>query len=149
MLAEATGSKRTAGKKMPERKRIGLREVRALKAGEQIWDASVTGFHARKQKDSVTYLLFYRTGGRQRWYTIGRHGAPWTPNEAREEARRVLGEVAKGNDPAANRKASRKAVTVQELCDRYWQDVTTGRWLTRGGRPKKKSTLESDIGRIE
>lgn len=79
---------------MRQRKRIGLREVRALKPGEQVWDAAVPGFHARRQKDAVAYVLFYRTPeGRQRWHTIGRHGAPWTPEAAREEAQRLLGEI--------------------------------------------------------
>ena len=62
---------------MTEKKRIGLREVRALKSGETIWDAAVTGFHARRQQGvAVTYSVFYRTKeGRQRWQKIGRHGA--------------------------------------------------------------------------
>jgi hypothetical protein len=43
---------------MNERKRIGLREVRALGPGQIIWDAAVTGFAARRQKGAaVTYLL--------------------------------------------------------------------------------------------
>ena len=33
-----------------ERKRIGLREVRALGPGEEVWDAAVPGFGARRQK---------------------------------------------------------------------------------------------------
>jgi hypothetical protein len=75
---------------MGERKRIGLRDVRALHPGKTIWDAAVPGFGARRQKgDAVAYVLFYRTvAGRQRWQTIDRHGAPWTPEQAREEARR-------------------------------------------------------------
>ena len=83
---------------MAERKRIGLREVRALQPGETVWDGAVPGFGARRQTvDAVAYVLNYRTAeGRQRWHTIGRHGAPWTPDTAREEARRLLGEMAKG-----------------------------------------------------
>ena len=80
------------------------------------------------------------------------HRPPWCAVDARRravEAKRVLGEIAKGGDPAANRKAARNVATVSELCDRYWEDVTKGRLLTRSGRPKKESTLESDIGRIE
>jgi hypothetical protein len=67
------------------RKMIGLREVRALRPGETVWDAAVTGFLARRQKsEAVTYLVFCRTTeGRQRWHTIGRHGAPWTGNTRR------------------------------------------------------------------
>src|SRR5947209_4123691 len=62
--------------------------------------------------DAVAYVLLYRTvGRRQRWYTIGRHGAPWTPDSARAEARRVLGQVAQGADPSANKQVRRHAVT--------------------------------------
>ena len=136
---------------MGERKRIGLRDVRALQPGETIWDAAVPAFGARRQKGAaVAYVIFYRTAeGRQRWQTIGRHGAPWTPEEAREEARRILGGVAQGTDPAAEKQAKRHTVTVAELCKQYLADAEAGRLLVRGGRPKKPLTLASDRGRIE
>jgi integrase len=131
-------------------KRIGLREVRALRPNEIAWDSSCPGFGARRQRDAVTYILKYRTSGsRQRWHAIGRHGAPWTPETARVEARRLLGEVAKGSDPAADRRAARHAVTVGELCDRYLADAETGRLLIRGGRAKKPRTVDGDRGMIE
>jgi integrase len=106
---------------MAERKRIGLREVRALGRGEIIWDAAVPAFGARRQNGpAVAYVLFYRTAeGRQRWHTIGRHGAPWTPETAREEARRILGDVVKGADPSGDRAARRTAPTVAELAERF------------------------------
>ena len=135
---------------MASGKRIGLREVRALTPGGIVWDGAVAGFGARRQRDSVAYILKYRTAdGRQRWHTIGRHGAPWTPDEARDEARRVLGEVVKGTDPAAEKRAKRDALTVAELCQRYLADAEAGRVLVRGGTPKKPGTLEGDRGRIE
>ena len=136
---------------MSERKRIGLREVRALRPGEIVWDTAVTGFAARRQKsDAVSYLVKYRaTGRRQRWHTIGRHGSPWTPESARAEARRILGEVVSGADPAAEKRVARKAATVAELCDAYLADVEAGRLLTRSKAPKKASTLAVDRGRIE
>jgi len=136
---------------MIERKRIGLREVRALQPDQLIWDSAVPGFGARRQKSpSVAYVVFYRTSeGRQRWQTIGRHGAPWTPETAREEAKAILGKVTKGEDPAADKQAKRKAETVNELCDLYWADIESGRLLTRRKAPKKASTLVSDKGRID
>jgi integrase len=136
---------------MAEKKRIGLREVRALKPGETIWDATVIGFHARRQQGmAVTYSVFYRTKeGRQRWQKIGRHGAPWTPEKAREEALRILGIVADGTDPAAEKRVTRNATTVAELCDAYLTDATAGRLLTRSKEPKKASTLAIDKGRVE
>ena len=135
---------------MGERERIGLRKVRALKAGGIAWDAAVPGFGARRQRDTIAYFLKYRTtDGRQRWHTIGRHGAPWTPDTAREEAKRLLGEVVRGTDPAADKHAARHALTVGELCDRYVADVEVGRLLIRGGRTKKPRTQAGDRGMIE
>jgi integrase len=133
------------------RQRLGLRHVRALQPGETIWDESLPGFGARRQRsDAVAYVLFYRTAdGRQRWFTIGRHGAPWTPDTARAEARRLLGEVANNADPAADKRAKRNAKTVAELCDSYLEDAKAGRLLTRRKVPKKASTLAIDVGRIE
>lgn len=136
---------------MAARKRIGLREVRALKPGETVWDSAVAGFAARRQTgDAVAYVLKSRTAeGRQRWHTIGRHGAPWTPDTAREQARLLLGEVAKGRDPAAEKQAQRKAETVADLCDAYWADAEAGRLMTRRRTAKKPSTLRSDKGRLD
>ncbi|EFH12081.1 hypothetical protein ACFFMP_04340 [Pseudoroseomonas cervicalis] len=59
------------------RRRIGLREVRAIGPGEMVWDAAVSGFGIRRQQSAaVSYVLFYRMSeGRQRWITIGRHGS--------------------------------------------------------------------------
>jgi integrase len=87
--------------------------------------------------------------GRQRWHTIGRHGAPWTPDEARREARRILGEVADGGDPAGAKAEARKAETVADLCDDYLEAAEAGRILTRRKAAKKASTLATDKGRIE
>lgn len=136
---------------MAERKRIGLREVRALEPNQEIWDSAVAGFGARRQRsDAVSYVLLYRTAeGRSRRHTIGRHGAPWTPETARDEARRLLGDVAKGEDPAAEKQTKRQAVTVGELCTQYLADADAGRLLVRGGKAKKPLTLASDRGRIE
>lgn len=136
---------------MNERKRIGLKEVRALKTDVIVWDAAVAGFGARRrQSEAVWYFLKYRAGGgRQRWHTIGRHGSPWTPEMARAEAKRLLGEVVKGADPAAEKRETRKAKTVSELCDLYLGEAEAGRLLTRRRTAKKPSTLATDRGRIE
>ena len=136
--------------KMAERKRIGLREVRALGENEDVWDLTVPGFGARRQRsEAVAYGLLYRTAeGRSRRFTIGRHGAPWTPDTAREEARRLLGQVAAGTDPSATKKAKRTAATVAELCNLYLEDADAGRLLTRRGGTKKASTISTDRSRI-
>ncbi len=132
-------------------KRIGLKDIRALKPGEIIWDGAVGGFHARRQKSkTVSYIVVYRTTeGRQRWQTIGRHGSPWTPDTAREAAKRILGCVVDGSDPAAEKQAKRRAASVLELCNLYLADVEAGRLLTRRKTAKKASTIVTDKGRIE
>jgi integrase len=136
---------------MVSNKRIGLREIRKLAPGKVIWDGAIVGFGARRQKsDAISYILIYRTlEGRQRWHTIGRHGSPWTPDTARDEAKRLLGDVAGGTDPAAIKRSKRQAATVAELCDLYLADAEAGRLLTRRQAAKKPSTLSTDRGRIE
>jgi integrase len=131
--------------------RIGVKDVRDLAEGWTLWDTRVSGFCARRRKSTaVFYALKYRTEeGRQRWHTIGRHGAPWTPDTARDEAQRLLSEVVQGKDPAAQKLAKRRASTVAELCDEYLTAAVQGRLLTRRGGNKKESTLATDRSRIE
>ena len=50
---------------------------------------------------------------------------------ARDEARRILGEVAKGGDPAGTKREARQASTIAELCDAYLESCKAGRVLTR------------------
>lgn len=132
------------------RQHIGLRALRAVQPHQKVWDSAVAGFGARRQSGStVSFILVYRTReGRQRTFTIGKHGSPWSPDTARQEARRLLGEVAKGGDPVADKIAGRKAITVAELCRQYLADVEGGRLLTRRRAAKKPSTLVTDRGRI-
>src|ERR1051325_5633826 len=95
------------------RKRIGLREVRSLDLGEIVWDSTIAGFGARRQKGAaITYFGKYRTGeGRQRWQVIGRHGV-LTARQARDRAKAILGDVVNGVDPAAGKESTRKALTI-------------------------------------
>jgi integrase len=121
--------------------KVTKRAVDALVANSAIWDDELPGFGARRRDSSaVFYFLKYRVGARQRWHTIGRHGAPWTAEEARKEALRLLGDVVRGNDPGAQRAADRKAATIDELCELY---------LAEGVATKKPSTVRNDRSRIE
>jgi len=132
-------------------KRIGLRDIRDLAADQEIFDTDVTGFYARRRKGAaISYGVLYRTAaGRSRRFTIGRHGSPWTPDTARQRARLILGDVARGEDPAGDKQAKRHAITVAELCGQYLEDAEAGRLLTRRGKSKRPLTLLSDRGRIE
>jgi integrase len=126
------------------RARIGIREVRALRPNSLLWDTAVIGFGVRRKgSDAVVFFLKCRTrAGRQRWIQIGRFGSPWTPDEARDEARRLLGDIARGEDPAARRQQQRGATTVAQLCDAYLDDAKAGRLM------KKASTIRTDESRV-
>lgn len=104
---------------------ITIRAVQALASGDVLWDGghkeAVRGFGVRRQRDQATYVLKYRVFGRQRFFTIGPHGSPWTPEKARREAKRLLGLVADGKDPAdAKVEASLQAAdTLRKVADHY------------------------------
>jgi integrase len=65
------------------------------------------------------YALKYRAGRLQRIYTLGVHGSPLTPEQARDDAKAALRAVAAGKDPAESKKAAQEALTVAQLIDKY------------------------------
>src|SRR5215813_11138093 len=114
------------------RDKITKRAVDALRPASDgsetvIWDTEVKGFGVRAQRGgSKSYIVHYRAGtGRGaplRKLTIGKHGAPWTPETARKEARRLLGLVEGGTDPAAAKIARKEAPTVADLVERFFSE---------------------------
>ena len=73
-------------------------------------------------------------------------------DQARSEARKILGCVEKGEDPAEEKRRAKvhaltTAGTVDALCDDYMRDALAGK-VTYRGKPKKATTLEIDGGRI-
>ena len=96
--------------------------VNGLEPGNLVWDTKVTGFGIRCQKKARSYVLKYRIGGRQRWYVIGRHGAPWTPKTARDRAKALLGEIASGHDPAAIKEEVKSTPTFAEAARRFMEE---------------------------
>jgi integrase len=102
---------------------VTKRAVDAAKArstDSYLWDRELHGFGLKvTPAGSKVYLVQYQLGGRKgrtRRLTIGRHGEI-TPTFARTEAKRLLGEIAAGRDPACERdktKASKSLATVLE-----------------------------------
>ena len=105
-------------------RRITKRLVDSLKpigADHFVWDDTLIGFGVRVQPTGAkSYIVKYRAGSGRgaptRRVTLGRVGR-LTPDEARALARKTLGAVAHGSDPAALRAAERRASTLRELAD--------------------------------
>jgi len=135
--------------------KVTKRAIDALKPSDRdcyLWDSELTGFGVKvTPRGAKIYLVQYRLGGRKgitRRVTIGRHGVPWTPDSARKEAKRLLGEVAAGKDPADAKQREKDNVTVSQLCDQYLEAAPLI-VLPGKKRPKKASTLVIDRSNIE
>ena len=89
-----------------------------------LWDSKLAGFGLRVEASGTkTFIARYRAdgGGRsapRRFLTIGRFGT-LTAEEARRQAKTVLGAAAKGDDPADERQAKRRERTVRALIELY------------------------------
>lgn len=88
------------------------------------WDDDLVGFGLAVLPSGVkSYVVRYRTAEalRDRRITVGRHGV-LTPDQARAMAREILVAVAKGGDPAGDRREKRKGATMAELFERYLEE---------------------------
>ncbi len=123
--------------------------VDALKPGSRdlfLWDTETKGFGLKvTPKGSKIYVFQYRWLGRKTplKVTLGKHGDPWTPTQARKQAEILRGQVKSGINPRTEAKEAIKAelqsMTVKELCETY---------LLEGCTTKKASTIATDKGRI-
>jgi integrase len=96
-----------------------------------LFDADTAGFGLMvTESGAKSFIIQYRAGrGRnapKRRLTIGRVGSPWTVVTAREEAKRILGSVAHGADPAAERSVARRAAPPADTVMAVAED-----WLAR------------------
>jgi integrase len=133
-----------------------------------IWDDKLTGFGIRVQASGATsYVVKYRAGSGRgaptRRVTIARLGKV-TPDEARDLARKLLGAVAHGSDPAAERAAERRADTLSELAQLFltehveakrkrstathYRDILERLVLPELGNRKAEKVTISDIARL-
>ena len=102
------------------------------------WDDRLTGFGVRVHPSGLrSYLVNYRAGDRgrkapNRRIVIGRHGLV-TADQARRRAREILGRVALGEDPLADRARTRSIPTLRKAFEN---------WLAVGPR-RRDSTVAS------
>ena len=102
---------------------ISKRSVDAFQLGAKdtyLWDDELAGFGLKvTPAGRKVYLVQYRLGGRKgrvRRVTIGVHGR-LTPEQARIEAKRLLGMIASGDDPAEQKQQKKDRPTLGQLLD--------------------------------
>src|SRR5277367_1929388 len=129
---------------------------RAMPRAAPYWDASVPGFGLRVSNTGIkTFFVRYRPrgmgrAGPKRFYAIARYG-PLTPEQARNRAKEVLGQVAGGQDPAAAMAKMRDAVTFAGLAESYLQEVELKRKATTAElyRGYLERYIVPEIGRLK
>src|SRR5690349_10369745 len=100
---------------MPKLTKRGVDAAESRASEYFLWCDELPGFGVRIYPSGKRgYLVQYRAGGRTRRVKIGLHGRI-TVDEARKQARILLGQVAGGSDPAEDRATRRRAMTVQDL----------------------------------
>jgi integrase len=110
---------------------------------EILWDGghreAVRGFGVVAFRNGgKCYVAQYRKDGRSRRTRIGEHGR-LTPEQARSEARKVLGAVESGADPIAERKAAREIRTFKAVAADF---------LDQHAKVKRKARTADEYERI-
>ena len=112
------------------------------KADSYLWDDELSGFGLKvTPAGRKVYLVQYRLGGRKgrtRRVTIGQHGQI-TPTFARDEAKRLLGTIATGRDPAAERDRAKADKSVAATFDQFMDEHV---------RPKLKASTAEGYQRV-
>jgi integrase len=104
--------------------RITKRRVDALRCttGKDrvfLWDDALAGFGVGAfPSGTKVYVAQFRKDGRSRRIAIGEHGR-LTPDEARSEAKKLLGAVEKGVDPIEERRAASGVRTFREVAGEF------------------------------
>jgi integrase len=151
------------------KKRISKRTVDAIKPSDRdtfLWDTDVSGFGLKvTPAGKRVYILQYRQGARKApWrYTIGPHGQ-WAPEQARREAQRLRGLIAKGENPVLDRQARKGDGTVADVAATFMdehvrarrKDRTVAEYqrlfdkliLPRVGRLPIKDVTRHDVARV-
>ena len=102
--------------------KITLSLVKTLQPGSVVWDWDVKGFGIRRQRQAIKYVLKSRIRVKDHWFNIGTHGGPWTPDTARQEAKRMLGEIAAGKNLAVVREQQRSVLSFADVVDRFLEE---------------------------
>jgi integrase len=146
---------------------LTVRKLRPERCAYLVWDTLQRGLAFRVQPTgSRAWVCVYSRHGKPRWLHLGDANAIGLA-DARQLAAEAMLQVARGKDPAAERKAERGAGTFADLAERYvelhakkrnksWRqaDALVRRYLLpRWGKLQATSITRADVkavmGRIE
>lgn len=100
-------------------------KLRTDKAHEFFWDDTLKGFGIKIYRSGrKSFIVQGRLNGRDRRYTIGAFGSPWTAEKARGQALEYLSSLAKGIDPTTEQKAKRLQGNFSVLVQQYQSEVS-------------------------
>lgn len=98
-----------------------------------VFDQTLPAFGLRVEPSGVrTFQLSFRVGGRLRMATLGRLGVV-TLDQARREAKKMIGQAAAGIDPLAAKDAAKAAVSVR---------TAAARWLVEHVEARRKPATQ-------
>lgn len=110
-------------------------DAAAVPAGNDTyyWDTELKGFGLRVTPRGVrSYVVQYRLKGQAaKRMTLGIHGAPWTPDKAREAAQTMLIGVKQGMDPAAEAKKrarDKRTLAFGSYVERFTDECLKAEW---------------------
>jgi integrase len=87
-----------------------------------LWDDELSGFGLVAYRSGTkAYVAQYRQAGRSRRTRLGEHGR-LTPDQARRQAKIILGQVEQGHDPIEARRAERQRRTLREAAADFMRD---------------------------
>ena len=101
--------------------------VERIKATDQdvvVWDNTLPGFGVRVKPSGVrSYIIQYRNRNTSasRRLTIGQHGPLLTFDQAKKQARAMLADAMRGEDPVEIRKTARRAPSITDLAVDYME----------------------------
>ena len=141
--------------------KITTRTVTALATGAYMRDTEIPGFLARRlPSGKVSFGYQYKINGKRSFASLGMWGVR-TADEARQECRKLAGEVASKNDPAEARRvqAARSENSVARVLDRWLVEYVDRKelrsapiikaQLDRYVRPKIGDVVVYDLKRSE
>lgn len=127
-----------------------VRDVTPTAKDKIYWDSRLQGYGLRvKPSGQKSFVIQYRNSyGQSKRKTVGPY-PKITADQAFKNGKELLAEATLGTDHVSEHQEKRQALTIEQLCNEYFDKAKVGNVLTKRGVAKASSTLASDEGRIK